>query len=166
MGNLIQKVFGGSDSSSTSNSSSSNRAYDTLAQYLTPALSYTTTGGNALSSLLSGNGSGFDAYKTAAGYDATQSLGEQGVMANMRAQGLGTSGAAMKALANYNNTLNDNMLSQYLSGLTGLSSLGTSAANSLSGAGSVSSSTSQSTGQSYTGGLGKALGYGSSMAGG
>lgn len=167
MGSLIRTVFGGGSSDSQSQQHSWNKAYPMLSSALGSSVDYVPQSGSAISSLLSGDTSGFNNYKKATGYDFANNQGVNGIMTNMRAQGLGNSGAALKALANFGEGLQSQYANNYLSNLFNLGSLGTSAAQVLSGAGQESTGSSTSHSVNYTGNFGKAIGFGlNAMAGG
>lgn len=125
---------------SKSQSSSSNRAYDTLNNSFSPMLGYASQGAGGLSALLSGDTTGLDAYKKNMGYDWTLGQGLASTSAKAASAGSLDSGATLKALANYQTGLNNQYATNYMSGLSGLSNLGISAGNALSGAGQVSNS--------------------------
>ena len=145
---------------SKSSSQSYNKAYDQLNSSLSPMLNYANTGASGLSSLLGGDTSGLDKYKSSMGYDWNLGQGLASQVAGQASKGLSDSGATLKGLANYQTGLNNQYASNYMSGLTGLSQLGLSAGNTLAGAGNVSNSES-----SQTQGIGGLLGsIGSSIA--
>ena len=66
------------------------------------------------------------------GYDFTQSEGNKGVVANMRALGLGGSGAAMKALSRFNQGLASQTYDNYLNRIAGVAGEGNSTATNTS----------------------------------
>lgn len=136
----MSSIFGGSKQKS----SSSNQAYSTIANAYTPLLSYVSDGASGLASLLSGDSSGLDAYKTATGYDATAEQGSTGITDNAAAGGLLRSGATSKALQNYGTTLSNQYATNYASQLATLAGLGLSAGSTLTSAGSTSSSSGSS----------------------
>lgn len=138
---------------SKSSSQSYNKAYDALNSAYSPLLGYANTGASGLSSLLSGDTTGLDKYKSAMGYDWNLGQGLASTVAGAASKGLSDSGATLKGLANYQTGLNNQYAQNYMSGLTGLSQLGLSAGNALAGAGQVSNSNS-----SQTQGIGGLLG--------
>lgn len=138
---------------SKSSSQSYNKAYDTLNSSFSPLLGYANTGASGLASLLSGDTTGLDKYKSAMGYDWTLGQGLASTAANRANKGLSDSGATLKALANYQTGLNNQYNQNYMTGLTGLSQLGLSAGQALAGAGNVSNSS-----QSSNPGLGGLIG--------
>jgi hypothetical protein len=91
------------------------------------------------------------------GYDFMQSEGNKGAVNNLKALGMGASGAALKALSRFNSGLANNTYQQYLDRLSGVSTGGqstgaTSASQQIAG--------SQGIGQSIMdGGAARASGY-------
>lgn len=145
----MSSIFGGSKQKS----SSSNQAYGNISQAFSPLESTATTGVNALNSLLSGDSSGFDAYKNATGFNAAAQQGSQGITGNAAAAGLLRSGSTGKALQSYGDNLQNQYASQYTNNLMNQANLGFQAGSLISGAGS----TSQGSGSSKPG-IGKFLG--------
>lgn len=139
MGKIMKGVFGGKSSKQTSHSE--NQAYDYLQNTFSPLTSQASTGANALSALLSGDSSGFDAYKAATGFDATAEEGSRGITNNAAANGLLRSGSTAKGLQAYGDTIQNQFAQNYLSNLFNQANLGLSAGNLISGAGQVSDST-------------------------
>lgn len=153
----MSAIFGGSKQSSSGQSSSSNRAFDSLSTAFGPTFGYAKTGGDALLKLLSGDASGFDAYKQATGFDAMAEQGSRGITGNAAARGLLRSGATGKALTNYGVNLQNQFAGNYMDRLLGLAGLGIQGGSLVSGAGNVSQSTQQSSGSTKPG-LGGFLG--------
>lgn len=154
---LFTKIFGGSRSQSTSESHSWNNAYPAINSAFSPVLGYAQEGGSAISKLLGGDSSRFDAYKGATGFDFAHDQGENQIMTNLRSQGLGTSGAAMKALAKFGQGLQSTYADNYIKDLLGLSDLGVKAGGVMAGAGQESTYKSQSTASNDTEAFGKFL---------
>lgn len=146
----MSKIFGGSKSKSTqqstSSSTSSNRAYDTIAN------NYAPIGQQALHSGIGARdailGGGFDEYKRQGGFDFQMHQGLNNLLGNYGGRGVVRSGAAMKALERFGTGLSNAYLNDYLNQQMGQAQLGAGLGQLLAGAGGVSSAQSQSTGQS------------------
>lgn len=145
------KLFGGSSQKSSSTSTSSNRAYDDINRIFSPVTGMAGTGANALSALLSGDSSGFDAFKNATGFDWQAEQGSRGITGNAAAKGLLNSGSTGKALVSYGNNIQNQFANNYMDKLLQQAQLGLQAGGLISGAGNVSSSTSSSSGSSKPG---------------
>jgi hypothetical protein len=158
----MSKIFGGSKSTQTS--TSSNRAYDTVNQSLSPLIGMAGTGANALQALLTGDRSGFDAYKGATGYDAIAEQGSRGITGNAAAGGLLRSGSTGKALQAFGTNLQNTFANNYMDRLLQQAGLGFNAANALTAAGNTASSTGTSKSKPGLGGL--IGGFASGIAGG
>jgi hypothetical protein len=156
MGDITRTLFGGSKQKS----SSDNQAFGTINSALAPTLGFVKAGGQGAQDLLSGNSSGFDAFKRAIGFDAMAERGSRGVTNNAAAGGLLRSGSSGMALQRYGQELQNETASDYLSQLFSLAGLGNQSAGVLSNAGQRSSSS----GNTSSGGLGKALGKAASAA--
>lgn len=133
-------LFGGSKQSS--------KSYNINNDMLTGALGGATgavgESYNAIRDLLSGNSTGFNKYKDAAGYNFAAQQGSQGVLANGAARGLLRSGATGKGLVSFGQRLSDQYLDSYLQRLNGMSQLGLGASQVLANTGQVSESKSKS----------------------
>lgn len=158
----MSKIFGGSKSSSTQTSSSSNQAYRPVQQAFNPLLSYATSGADAYSKMLSGDTTGFDAFKDATGYDFALDRGIGNITNNAASQGMVRSGAAARALQEYGTGLNSQYAGSYLDRLLGQANLGFNAGQTMTGAGGVANSTGTSTSSSKPG-LTGLVGAGASM---
>lgn len=143
MGGLTRALFGGGKNTSSSESSSSNRAWDVLSGPLTGAVN---TGVNALGSLADIMGGGFDDYKKNAGFDFLYNKGTRDIAGSAAARGLLNSGSTAKALAQFEGNLGSTMYNNYLDRLAGVAGLGLGTGGTLVGAGGVSNSTSQGKG--------------------
>lgn len=151
----MSKIFGGSKSeqsstsTSVSQSSSTNRAFDFLRDAYTPTIN---TGNQALSSLqalLGGDSTGFNIYKDATGFDFAQEKGAKGLF-NQRAAGrVLQSGAAGRALVDYGNRLEQTYADNYMNRLLGMAGIGLNAGQIVGGAGQTSSSTGNASSSSY-----------------
>ena len=140
-------------------SSSSNQAYGLLKEQLGGVLPFAQSGGNALQALLSGDTSGFDAFKKAIGFDAMAETGSRGITGNAAAKGLLRSGGTGRRLQQYGQELQNQTSGSYMDRLLGLSNLGLGAGGVLGGAGQVS----QSKEKEGKSGLGNALGIGATL---
>lgn len=144
-------IFGGSKSKSTSNSY--NKSYDYIKDTFSPVTSYAGTGAEGISKLLSGDASGFNAFKNATGFNQLLQEGSRGITGNAAANGLLRSGGTGKALVNYGNTMQNQYADNFMQRLLGLSSLGMNAGQLIAGAGNVNNSTSSSKSKPGLGGL-------------
>jgi len=153
MGGVIRSLFGGSksESSSQSQQSSSNRAWDVLKDPLT---GMTSGGANAFGQLSDILGRGFDDYKKNAGFDFALNRGQQGITGNAAARGLLNSGSTAKALAEFETGLGSQMYNNWLDRLNGAAQTGIGASGVLTGAGGISSGTSSSKGSGTDSGKG------------
>ena len=142
-------IFGGSKQKS----SSSNQAFGQIRDTFTPLTENAATGSNALAALLSGDASGFNAYKKATGFDAAAEYGSRGVTGNAAAKGLLRSGSTSKGLQAFGDMLQNQYAGNYMDRLLGQANLGYQAGSLISGAGQ----TSQSSGKQKNG-LGGFLG--------
>lgn len=161
----MSAIFGGSKQNSSSTASSSsvsgNKSYDQLNQAFSPMFGNATSGASALSALLNGDASGFNAFKNATGFDAASEMGSRGITGNAAASGLLRSGSTAKALQSFGDTIQNQYANNYMSNLFNKANLGFQAGNLVSGAGQFSQSQSQSQGTSSGSskpGIGKFLG--------
>ena len=145
------KIFGGSKQKSTS--TSSNKAYDQQNQTFSPVTNLTGSSANAMSALLNGDTSGFNAFKDATGFNALTEQGSRGITGNAAAGGLLRSGGTGKALQNYGQAMNSQFADNYFSKLLSQAQLGLGAGNLIAGAGQTSNSTSSSKSKPGLGGL-------------
>ncbi len=149
---------------STSVSSSSNRAYDTLSEQLNPSMQAGNSATTAYQNLLGLNGqpanqTAFRDYLNNSGYNFMYDEGMRGINASNAATGGLFSGAALREATRYGQNLGSQYYDKYLQQLQGLMGQGNAAAGLLAGAGGVSDSSSQSTGSSGNSqGLGSLLG--------
>lgn len=137
MGGLVRTLFGGSKSTSSSQSSSSNRAWDLLKD---PLSSSVQGGVNAFNTLNDTLGQGFDAYKKNAGYDFQLNQGDQAIAGTAAAKGLLNSGSTQKALARFQSGLGSTMYNNWLERLASAAGIGLGTGNTLTSAGATSSS--------------------------
>lgn len=142
-------IFGGQKSKSKSE----NKAYGTINNWASPLLGYAGEGARGLSTLLGGDTSGLDAFKSGMGYDWELGQGTNSILSKAAAQGGLDSGATLKGLAKYQTGLNNSYAQNYINQLLGLSNIGATAAGTLTNAGQTSTST-----QTSGGGLGGILG--------
>lgn len=146
LGGISRTLFGGSKSTS------GNKAYDYLKGQYGGSTGYTGEAGGAVSKLLGGDSSGFDAYKNATGFNFGLNEGLDGITGGAASQGLLRSGPTSKALVRYGNDYQQQYARDFISQYLGLGQLGLGAGQLIGGAGQTSKSTSSS------GGLGKAIG--------
>lgn len=151
----MSKLFG-----SPSKGTSSNQAYGSVSGAMNPLLGQAGTGANALQAMLSGDTSGFDAYKKATGFDAMAEQGSRGITGNAAAGGLLRSGSTGKALQSFGNKMQDQFAGSYMDRLLQQAGIGFNAANAMTGAGA------QSTQTGAKPGIGGLLGAGMSIASG
>lgn len=145
----MSKIFGGSKQQSTSSSSSSNLAYnDIKSSFLPGASSAFEESNDALARELAG---GFDTYKKNTSFDFFEKLGLGRMASGFSGRGAFGSGAALKALSNYQSQLQGASYNDYLDKLFQRAQLGVSGGGLVAGSGNTSSSTSQSTGVSHNG---------------
>ncbi len=137
-------LFSGSKKPGAAQSQSSNKAYDFLQGQFGGLTGQAQSGTNAIQALLSGDTSGFDAYKKATGFDAQAEQGSRGVTGNAAAGGLLRSGASGKALQSYGQNLQNQASGDYLSRLQGLADTGFKAGSLIGGAGQQSTSSQES----------------------
>ncbi len=129
---------------STSESGSYNKAYDALKEQFSPVAGQTQDSVSGIRALLSGDPTGFNAYKQATGFNGQMTQGRQGLTADAADAGNLRSGNFGRRLAQFATGLQNQFAGQYLDRLTGLGQLGISAGNLLSGAGQTSYSKSNS----------------------
>lgn len=134
---LLSALFGGSKSESTSN----NKAFDTLSDALTPAITSGVGNMNALNEELSG---GFEGYKKNAGFDTVLGEGLRGITGVNAAKGILNSGMTGKAYQRYGMGLTGSFYDNFLNKLKEASGLGLGAAQTLAGAGQEGTSTGNS----------------------
>lgn len=152
MGGITDTLFGKpGKETSHSESHSSNLAYPAISHAMTPALNYTTRGGDMISNLLGLSGgpaqtAGLENFAHSGGMDFLREQGNKQITSNQASKGLLNSGDTLKAEEKYGQGLGSTYLQQYMQNLMGFSNLGLGAANAMSGAGQVSNSVSDSTG--------------------
>lgn len=144
-------LFGGSKQTATSQSA--NRAYQGLSDQFWPMTQLAHTGADALSSLLSGDTSGFNRFKQATGFDAAAEAGSRGITGNAAAGGLLRSGSTAKGLQSFGNNIQNQFYNNYADRLLGQAGLGFQAGKLVSDAGNVSNSTQTSKSKNGIGGL-------------
>lgn len=170
MGGVSRTLFG-APSKEKSSSESGDTAYPAISGALTPALNYTTQGGDMMANLL-GVGGGpaqtdaLNNFANSGGMQFVQNQGLNGIASNNAAKGLLQSGSTLQAMDKYNQNLASTYLTQYMGGLDNLSKLGIGAGGIMSDAGRYSNSSGSGTGakqgllQTLAGnpGLGQAVG--------
>lgn len=131
----------GKRAKSTSKSENVNNQY--IKDTFGPMTGYAGTGAEMLAGLLSGDDSGFNAYKNATGFDQLIQEGSRGITGNAAAGGLLRSGGTGKAIANYGNMMQNQYADQYLTRALNLAGLGMNAGQLIAGTGNTSTSTSK-----------------------
>jgi hypothetical protein len=154
MENSMSSIMGGSKSSQ------GNYAYKDISNALKPSLGYVTQGGDAISSLLGGDATGFNKFKDATGFDWQAEQGSRGVTNNAAANGLLRSGSTGKSLVNYGNQIQNQFADSYLMKQLGLAGLGTNAAQVLGSAGQYQKSKTKPGIGGMLGSIGSAIGTG------
>lgn len=130
----MSSFFGGKKSSSDSG----NYAYNDIKSAYSPVMGQAATGATALSKLLGGDSSGFNAFKQATGFDALTEQGSRGITGNAAASGLLRSGGTGKSLADYYGTMQNQFANSYMDKLLGQAGLGMQAGGLISNAGQFS----------------------------
>ena len=138
----MSSIFGGKKS--TSQQESGNKAYDYIQSTFAPLTAYAGQGAEGIAKLLSGDASGFNAYKNATGFDQLVEQGSRGITGNAAASGLLRSGGTGKAIANYANDMQNQYAGSYLDRLLGMAGLGTNAGQLITSAGQYSKGSSKS----------------------
>lgn len=132
----MSSIFGGSKQQSTQ--SSSNQAFQPVSTAFSPLLGNAAQGASGIQALLSGDPTGFNAYKGATGYDAASEAGSRGITGNAAAGGLLRSGSTAKALQAFGTSMQNQYANSYLDRLFQQAGLGFNAANAMTGAGGIS----------------------------
>lgn len=155
----MSKIFGGSKSKSqqTSQNVSYNKAYEPISSGFMPgATSAFNAGTTALNAELGG---GFDAYRKKSGFDFMAMLGLDKIAGNRAGRGSFQSGAAMKALADYEDNISRASYNNYLDKLLQQANLGLQGGSLVSGTGGYSQGSSQGTSTSKSSpGIGQFIG--------
>lgn len=154
-------IFGGR-SESKSNSYSGNLNNSLITGATQGSLGNIQTAGDLMKAFLSGDSTGFDAFKRMTGYDAAQEAGSRGVTSNLAAKGALNSGAAGKNYLRVANDISNQSSDDYWQRLLGLNQQGISAGSLASSAGQYSKSNSTSHGEGKSG-LGNALSFGAQL---
>ena len=143
--------MGFSKSKQRSESQSSNQAFPFLQDTLGGAVGSVGSSIDSIRALLSGDTSGFDAYKGATGFNDILSRGLQGVTNAGAAGGLLRSGSTGKALMNYGQELQQQSAQNYIQNLLGIGQMGLGAGQTIASAGpkSTSNQTSKSKGLQF-----------------
>jgi hypothetical protein len=140
MGGVKDVIFG---SKSKEKSESGNLNNDLLTSSLSPALGYTTSGGNMLGNLLGVGGApaqtdALNNYANSGGMQFLMDQGQKMVTSSKAAQGLLNSGSYGTALMKYGQGLGSTYLNQYMNNLLDYSRLGLGAGGVLASSGSYS----------------------------
>lgn len=125
----------------TSSSENVNNQY--IKDTFSPLTGYAGSGAEMLAGLLSGDASGFNAYKDATGFDQLIQEGSRGITGNAAAGGLLRSGGTGKAIANYGNMMQNQYADQYLTRALNLAGLGMNAGQLIASTGQTAQSTSK-----------------------
>jgi Chaperone of endosialidase len=150
------KLFGGG-SKSQSVSNSYNRAYPFIRRQFGGLTSQANNGVNALQALLSGDMSGLNTFLDTTGFDFARDRGESALNTKLASQGMRNSGAALKALIDFNQDLRSQYSGNYLDTLLKQIGVGFNAGQLISGAGNTANSQSTSS-SSSKGGIGSTIG--------
>lgn len=132
MSKVFRTIFGGP---SKQKSESGNLAYGPISGALTPALGYTTQGGDMISKLLGGDTGALESFANSGGMKFLEEQGNRSINSNQAAKGLLNSGSTLKRLSEFNNGLHSTYLKDYMSSLFDFSRLGLGAAGAMAGAG-------------------------------
>lgn len=155
---FIDKIFGGSDQKSTSNSG--NNAFPWVQSTFGPgsgsAFTAGTSGIQGLLGLGGGDPQAFQKYRNSDGYNFMLDSGSRAITGNMAAKGLLHSGATAKALTQFGQNLGSTQLQSYIGNMSDLAKLGLGGGSLVSGAGQFSTGT--GSGSNSSGGLGSFLG--------
>lgn len=164
------KLFGGGSKSkqsstqtSQSTNSSNNQAYPFIQQQFGGLTGQATSGANALQALLGGDMSGLNTFLNTTGYNFDRDRGEGSINTKLASQGMRNSGAALKALTQFNQGLRSTYSNNYIDTLMKQIGNGFNAGQLIGGVGGQSMG--QSTGQgtstgtsSSKGGIGSTIG--------
>jgi hypothetical protein len=152
-------LTGGSKSKQTSTSSaqnqstnwSFNRAYNDIANGVSPLMGNAAEGSSVFGRLLGLNGNGgYNAWKQNAGFDWGAERGGAGLFANAAARRLLDSGATRKAMMAFGEDYSHKFFNDYIQQLMQYSGLGLNAGQLLAGAGNMSGGQSTGTANSYS----------------
>jgi hypothetical protein len=146
----VGKFLFGAPAESKQKSESGNHAWPAVSGAMTPAMGYTTQGGNLVASLLGVGGAPAqtEALENFANSGGMQFLKDQGmdmVTSSKAAKGLLNSGSYGTALMKYGQGLGSTYLNQYLGHALDLSRIGLGAAGAMTGAGGWSKGSGNST---------------------
>lgn len=150
MGGIVKTLFGGSSSKNSSQSQSSNKAWDVLRDPLTSSVQGGVNSFNMLNDTL---GQGFDDYKKNAGFDFQLNQGDQAIAGTAAAKGLLNSGSTQKALAKFQSGLGSTMYNNWLDRLGGAAGIGLGTGNTLTSAGATSTSSGSGSGSDHGKGI-------------
>lgn len=136
-------------SKSKQSSSTSNQAYPFLQSELGGSVSSVGQGIQGISDLLSGDTTGFNAFKSATGFNQELSRGLSDITGAGAARGLLRSGSTSRGLMDYGQELQNRTAQNYIQNLLGMGQLGLGAAGVIGGAGQTSQSKGSSKGLSF-----------------
>lgn len=150
MGGIGRALFGSGDSQeseSHSTSESGNHAWGPISGAFTPALGYTTSGGNMLQSLLMGSGQNqaLNNFANSTGMNFIMDQGSRAITGSKAAAGLLNSGSTLKALNKFGQGVGSTYLNNYMDNLYKLSNIGLGAGGVMANAGQWSKGESEST---------------------
>jgi hypothetical protein len=153
----MSSIFGGSKSKETTRQQSFNQAYPFIQQQFGGLTGAAGTGTNAMQALLSGDTSGFNAFKNATGFNAMAEQGSRGITGNAAAGGLLRSGSTGKALQSFGNNIQNQFADKYLGHQQNIANMGMNAGQLIAGAGQRSEGSTDKN-ASEKPGIGKFLG--------
>jgi hypothetical protein len=155
MGGIMQSIFGGS----RSKSSSTNRAFEQIRDGLTPTMERGNTAGEAIMALLGLGGDpeaqeeAMRTFAESSGQDFIMDQGSRAITGNAAAKGFLGSGPTLRALMGFGQDRGRTFVNDYLDRVSGVQDTGLKGAATIAGAGQQSSSSS-----STKPGIGKFLG--------
>jgi hypothetical protein len=158
LSNIFHSIFGGS--SSSSKSESGNLAYPWVSSTYEPGAAGAFNGGlsgiEGLLGMPGGDPQALQKFWNSTGGQFLLNQGTNAINANMYARGLGRSGADIKGLEDYRQNLASTKLNDLMQNYLGIAKLGLGAGSLVSDAGQYSKG--KSKGDSETGNFGKFLG--------
>lgn len=139
MGGVGRTLFGGPSEQS---SSSGNHAWEPISDAFTPALGYTTTGGNMVQGLLSGSGQNqnLNNFANSTGMEFVRDQGMKGITSSQASRGLLGSGSTLKAMNKFGQGVGSTYLNGYMDNAFKLGNLGLGAGGVMANAGNWSKS--------------------------
>jgi hypothetical protein len=146
----VSKIFGGSKSKSKqqsqSHSTSGNRAFEPISQAFLPQASSAYAGATSqLGEELSG---GWEGYKQKRDFDFMRALGLDRTAGSFSGRGIFNSGATLKRLSEFDNSIHNQYYQDYLNNLFRQAQTGAQGAGLVAGTGGFSESRSSASGSS------------------